>query len=174
MICYTQPPGQLRSAASSCKVSLYEWVPWHMQCCFLLLMRFMVHCHPSHTWHKTSTSWWWISDANTFCACKCLLCPGLPRDTGRQNGSLHSTATAVLILSMSWIISYFEFSVWNKWTWTFLLSILYLMITVYSKAKTVECSDIFLSFIVWSVYNTSVQYSNKLHNLTWWKLSLKY
>jgi len=42
MTCYTEPPGKLRSDAVCCKVSL-DWVPWNTQCCFLLLMRFMVH-----------------------------------------------------------------------------------------------------------------------------------
>jgi hypothetical protein len=63
LICYTEPPGKLRSDALCCKASL-EWVPWHTQYCFLLL-RF--------TWHKTSTCWWLISATNTSCPHnKCL------------------------------------------------------------------------------------------------------
>jgi hypothetical protein len=66
MICYTEPPGKLRSDALCCKVSL-EWVLWRMQCCFVVDEFHGLLCHPPHTWHKTSISWWLTLAANTFC-----------------------------------------------------------------------------------------------------------
>jgi hypothetical protein len=158
MICSTQPPDKLMSDALCCKVSLQSWMS-SLTHAMLFSVVGEIHgplCHPSHTRHTTQAGDWYrllTLSVPTVSVYNSLDFQEIPAVQMGHHIQLPQLCSFWACLESFHISSSASGIIGLE---NFLLFTSYLMITVYSKAKTVDCSDVFLSFIVWSVHNTSV------------------